>query len=115
MKHRIDPKIDCVFKALLGAEINRDLLIHFLNAVLVEELPEQIIEVEILNPHNEREFIDDKLSIIDVKARDDKERMYQRGRRIRRRSITRLDEYFGGHYVGSQPCPQGAAIAVTGW
>ena len=77
MKHRIDPKIDCVFKALLGAEINRDLLIHFLNAVLVEELPEQIIEVEILNPHNEREFIDDKLSIIDVKARDDKERMYQ--------------------------------------
>ena len=77
MKHRIDPKIDCVFKALLGAEINRDLLIHFLNAVLVEELPEQIIDVEILNPHNEREFIDDKLSIVDVKARDDKERMYQ--------------------------------------
>jgi hypothetical protein len=34
MKHHIDPKIDCVFKALLGAEDNRNLLVHFLNAIL---------------------------------------------------------------------------------
>jgi hypothetical protein len=27
MKHRIDPKIDCVFKVILGAEENRNLLI----------------------------------------------------------------------------------------
>jgi hypothetical protein len=33
MKHHIDSKIDCVFKALLGSEENRNLLIHFLNAV----------------------------------------------------------------------------------
>ena len=38
MKHRIDPKVDCVFKALLGAEENRALLVHFLNAVLADEL-----------------------------------------------------------------------------
>ena len=37
MRHPIDPKVDCVFKALLGAESNRDLLIHFLNAVLGAE------------------------------------------------------------------------------
>ncbi|MEI7869829.1 MAG: hypothetical protein WCI11_18230 [Candidatus Methylumidiphilus sp.] len=37
MKHRIDPKIDCVFKALLGSEGNRNLLVHFLNAVLVDD------------------------------------------------------------------------------
>ncbi len=30
MRHAIDPKIDCVFKALLGSEENRNLLIHFL-------------------------------------------------------------------------------------
>ena len=30
MLHAIDPKIDCVFKALLGNEENRNLLIHFL-------------------------------------------------------------------------------------
>jgi hypothetical protein len=39
MKHPIDPKIDCVFKALLGSEDNRNLLVHFLNAILGSDLP----------------------------------------------------------------------------
>ncbi|MBK5937773.1 Rpn family recombination-promoting nuclease/putative transposase [Halochromatium roseum] len=77
MRHPIDPKIDCVFKALLGAETNRALLIHFLNAILGSELPAPITSVEILNPYNEREFLDDKLSIVDVKARDDSGQLYQ--------------------------------------
>ena len=77
MKHPIDPKIDCVFKALLGTERNRRLLVHFLNAILAGELAAPIIEVEILNPYNEREFLDDKLSIVDVKARDQAGRLYQ--------------------------------------
>ena len=77
MRHPIDPKIDCVFKALLGAEDNRALLIHFLNALLGSELPAPVSTVEILNPYNEREFLDDKLSIVDVKARDDVGRLYQ--------------------------------------
>ncbi len=38
MKHRIDPKVDCVFKAVLGSEENRNLLAHFLNAVLGADL-----------------------------------------------------------------------------
>ena len=77
MKHRIDPKVDCVFKALLGAEHNRRLLIHFLNAMLGDELAAPITEVTILNPYNEREFRSDKLSIIDVKARDQAQQLYQ--------------------------------------
>ncbi len=77
MKHRIDPKIDCVFKALLGSEENRNLLIHFLNAILAGELSSPITTVEILNPYNDREFLDDKLSVVDVKARDAHDRIYQ--------------------------------------
>jgi len=77
MRHAIDPKIDCVFKALLGTEANRALLIHFLNAILSPELPRPITWVEILNPYNEREFLTDKLSIVDVKARDDQGRLFQ--------------------------------------
>lgn len=77
MHHPIDPKVDCVFKALLGAEANRDLLIHFLNAVLEQALPRPIDAVEILNPYNEREFLDDKLSVVDVKARDAAGGQYQ--------------------------------------
>ena len=30
MKHRIDPKIDCIFKAMLGSEENLNLLVYFL-------------------------------------------------------------------------------------
>ena len=70
MKHHIDPKIDCVFKALLGADDNRNLLVHFLNAILSTDLAAPIATVEILNPYNEREYLDDKLSIVDIKARD---------------------------------------------
>ena len=77
MRHPIDPKVDCVFKALLGAEENRNLLIHFLNAFLVQELVEPLVSVDILNPYNDNEFFSDKLSIVDVKARDSHERLYQ--------------------------------------
>ena len=52
MKHRIDPKIDCVFKALLGSVENRNLLVHFLNAVLVDDLTSPITDADKLNPNN---------------------------------------------------------------
>lgn len=77
MKYQIDPKIDCVFKAILGAIDNCNLLTHFLNAILANNLGTPITAVEILNPYNDREFIDDKLSIVDVKAMDQRERIYQ--------------------------------------
>jgi hypothetical protein len=77
MKPKIDPKVDCVFKAILGNEDNTNLLIHFLNAVLHPGPGARIQEVEILNPYNEREFESDKLSVVDVKARDDQGRAYQ--------------------------------------
>ena len=77
MQHAIDPKIDCVFKALLGSEENRNLLIHFLNAFLATELNEPLVWVDIINPYNDKEFLNDKLSIVDVKARDRFEQLYQ--------------------------------------
>ncbi|MBK1718041.1 Rpn family recombination-promoting nuclease/putative transposase [Thiocystis violacea] len=77
MRHPIDPKIDCVFKALLGARRNRRLLIHFLNAILGADLPAPLVRVDIIDPNNERESIDDKLSVVDVKARDAQGRLYQ--------------------------------------
>ncbi|MGD0961435.1 MAG: Rpn family recombination-promoting nuclease/putative transposase [Methylomonas sp.] len=77
MRHPINPQVDCVFKALLGAEENRNLLMHFLNAVLSKELKQPIVSVDILNPYNDREFQDAKLSIVDVKAKDSQDRLYQ--------------------------------------
>ena len=77
MKHKIDPTVDCVFKALLGVENNRNLLIHFLNAIIGSELSIPLETVEIISSFNEREFIDDKLSVVDVKAKDANGHIYQ--------------------------------------
>lgn len=77
MKHQISPQIDCVFKALLGSEDNVNLLVHFLNAIIGSELTAPLATVDILNPYNDKEYLEDKLSIVDVKARDSSGNIYQ--------------------------------------
>jgi predicted transposase/invertase (TIGR01784 family) len=77
MHRPIDPKVDCVFKTLFGSDDHRDLLIHFLNALLTDDLAAPITAVDILNPYNERETLDDKLTVVDVKARDPARRLFQ--------------------------------------
>jgi predicted transposase/invertase (TIGR01784 family) len=77
MKNLIRPTVDCVFKAILGSNENKHLLINFLNAVLGLMKGQAIKDVVILNPYNEKEFQDDKLSIIDIKATDETGAFYQ--------------------------------------
>lgn len=77
MKHPISPVVDVVFKALLGSEKNKPLLINFLNAVLACPEHEQIIEVDILNPYSEAQFPKDKINIVDIKAADNRGRKFQ--------------------------------------
>ncbi len=77
MRNKIRPMVDCVFKAIFGKKENRNLLINFLNAVLGLKEGKRVAEVTILNPYNEREFESGKLSIVDVKARDESGRTFQ--------------------------------------
>ena len=64
----VDPKVDYAFKRVLGDARNADILIHLLNAIVKPPAP--IVTVEILNPFNEQDFKEDKLTILDVKVRD---------------------------------------------
>lgn len=64
----MNPKIDFVFKSIFGNEKHPDILISFLNAVLKLENDKKIVKVEIENPNIEKEDIEDKYSILDVKA-----------------------------------------------
>lgn len=73
MKYHIDALVDCVFKALLGREHNKNLLLNFLNAILKPTHP--LVNVTLLNPYNEKEYLTDKLSIVDVKAVDDQQQV----------------------------------------
>ena len=64
----INPRVDLAFKKIFGVEENRDILISLLNSIVSQE--DQIDEVELLNPYNERNFKKDKLSVLDIKARN---------------------------------------------
>jgi predicted transposase/invertase (TIGR01784 family) len=71
---KLNPKIDLVFKKIFGTEQNKNVLKSLINSVLPKD--EQIVEVTIKNPYNETDFIGDKLSVVDIKATDEKGRWY---------------------------------------
>ncbi|WP_164104132.1 Rpn family recombination-promoting nuclease/putative transposase [Candidatus Laterigemmans baculatus] len=70
----IDPTVDFACKRVLGSPEHSAITLHFLNAVL--QFPSPIREVRILNPTIEKEFEDDKWSLLDILAKDEKERLY---------------------------------------
>jgi predicted transposase/invertase (TIGR01784 family) len=72
----IDPKVDYAFKRIFGYEANAPVLIDLINAVLQRHADRRMVEVMIENPFNDKERWDDKLSIVDIKARDQAGRRY---------------------------------------
>ena len=67
----MNPMVDFAFKALFGEkdDDSKFLLISFLNAVLNFSNEEKIVEIVYLNPYNDKEYKDDKLSIMDIKVK----------------------------------------------
>jgi predicted transposase/invertase (TIGR01784 family) len=76
MRPGIDPKVDYAFKKVFGSESNVDLLANLINAVRNVPPERQIVGLEIRNPFNEKETADDKVSVLDIKARDASGRWY---------------------------------------
>ena len=70
----LNPRVDFAFKKLFGSEENKDILISFINAVVSKK--DQVIDVNLLNPYNHKEHQSDRLSILDIKATDEKGRQY---------------------------------------
>lgn len=64
---RISPKVDIAFKKIFGVEENKDLLISLINSIVGDE--DQIVDVTLLNPYNSKNFKQEKLSILDIKAK----------------------------------------------
>lgn len=72
----IDPKVDYAFKHLFGRDSTRPILIDLVDRVLNPAPGHHIREIELLNPFNPKEALDDKLSILDIKARDQSGRQF---------------------------------------
>ncbi|MBM7557534.1 Rpn family recombination-promoting nuclease/putative transposase [Halanaerobacter jeridensis] len=73
MKEKLlDPKVDFVFKRIFGSEKHPNILISFLNSVLgTKGTKKEIVKVKIDNAEINREWEEDKLSRLDVKATAD--------------------------------------------
>ncbi len=70
MGSNIDPKNDYAFKYVFANEKRKNILIHLINAVLQPKPGHEVQSVEIRNPFTEKNAIDDKFSILDIRATD---------------------------------------------
>ena len=70
----IRPTNDFAFKKIFGTPENKFILISLLNAIL--RLAKPIVDLTIQNPFNLQDFKDDKLSILDIKAVDQDDAIY---------------------------------------
>ena len=68
MRPGIQPTVDFAFKKIFGTPENAPFLLGLANAVL--QLRDPLVDVEILNPFSYQEFQDDKLIVLDIRARD---------------------------------------------
>lgn len=66
---RVDPRIDFAFKKLFGSEENKDILIDLINSIVSEE--DRVQDLVLKNPYNEKASLQDKLSVLDIKAQDE--------------------------------------------
>ncbi|WP_010235130.1 Rpn family recombination-promoting nuclease/putative transposase [Clostridium arbusti] len=67
---RLNPKVDFAFKKLFASPENKDLLISFINSMLSEH--EQISDIQLKNPYNIANYRKGKMTILDIKAVDEK-------------------------------------------
>src|SRR5579872_6986594 len=63
----ITPKVDMAFKKIFGVEENKDLLMSLINSIVGPE--DQVADLDLQNPYNPKSFREDKLSIVDIKAK----------------------------------------------
>jgi predicted transposase/invertase (TIGR01784 family) len=76
MELGIKPTVDYAFKKVFGTEANVPVLMDLLDAVLKPLPAQRIAALEISNPFSDKDALDDKLSILDIKARDQSGRQY---------------------------------------
>jgi predicted transposase/invertase (TIGR01784 family) len=71
----LDPKVDYIFKQIFGQNTPscNKLLIHLLNSIFEKNGSDKIVSIEYLNPYLDKEYDDDKQSILDIKVKTEKD------------------------------------------
>ena len=72
----VDIKNDIAFRKIFGNENRKEVLISFLNAVLLLENDRKIVDVDILTPYQLPALKGGKVTIVDIKAKDQSDKNY---------------------------------------
>jgi len=72
----VDIKNDIAFRKIFGNENRKEVLISFLNAVLLLDNNHKIVTVDILTPYQLPDIKGGKVTIVDVKAKDQNHKTY---------------------------------------
>lgn len=72
----INLRNDIIFKIVFGYQKNEKILISFLNAILDLKNKDQIVSLTFLNTINIKEYLNDKLTTLDVKVIDGNNKIY---------------------------------------
>jgi predicted transposase/invertase (TIGR01784 family) len=72
----VDIKNDVAFRKIFGNENRKEVLISFLNAVLLLQENHKIVTVDILTPYQLPDLKGGKVTIVDVKAKDQNDKTY---------------------------------------
>lgn len=72
----LDPKNDFAFKKIFGTERNKDILLHFLNDMIVFKEKKPIQKVQFLKTVQDPEIAAKKMSIVDVLCEDEDHNIY---------------------------------------
>ena len=72
----VDIKNDVAFRKIFGNENRKEVLISFLNAVLLLQENHKIVNVDILTPYQLPALKGGKVTIVDVKAKDQNDKTY---------------------------------------
>lgn len=72
----VDIKNDIAFRKIFGNENRKEVLISFLNAVLLLDDDKKIVTVDILTPYQLPTLKGGKVTIVDVKAKDQNDKNY---------------------------------------
>ncbi|HPI19143.1 MAG TPA: Rpn family recombination-promoting nuclease/putative transposase [Candidatus Kapabacteria bacterium] len=88
-------KNDIIFKYVFGYEEHSQILIQLLNSILDLDYENRIIEITYLNSINLKQYLNDKLTILDIKAKDNKERLFNIEMQLRKEDffISRIIYY----------------------
>ena len=72
----VDVTNDIAFRKIFGNENRKEILISFLNAVLLLENNNKIVSVDILDPYQLPAIKGGKVTIVDIKAKDQNQKSY---------------------------------------